>query len=81
VLLFFFDLPAIFLPPDPACICHRCCTRLPLLQQLRSPLKTPFREDDPPIMPPMFYFDLQVGWNGGVNEGSRERRWCAPAAA
>ncbi|EFN56698.1 hypothetical protein CHLNCDRAFT_21968 [Chlorella variabilis] len=29
-------------------------------QHLSTPLKTPHREDDPPIMPPMFYFDLQA---------------------
>ncbi|KAL4427895.1 hypothetical protein ABPG75_001984 [Micractinium tetrahymenae] len=28
-------------------------------QQLHVPLKTPHREDDPPIPPPMFYFSLQ----------------------
>lgn len=33
-------------------------------QQLHVPLKTPHREDDPPIPPPMFYFALQArpGW-------------------
>lgn len=37
-------------------------------QQLHAPLKTPHREDDPPIPPPMFYFSLQErpareGWD------------------
>lgn len=50
-------------------------------QHLSTPLKTPHREDDPPIMPPMFYFDLQalcgagIGRSGMGSEGCGATTW------
>jgi hypothetical protein len=46
-----------------ACLAHVYCMEGGKWygQHLRTELKTPHREDDPPVMPPMFYFDLQAG--------------------